>query len=118
MRMVEENLGWKRSREGPAGKGTLAVMRGTERRSYTCILLSSEFWNAGARLLKSLRGQRLGMRVNVGQAGMPLEKQTCSSVDSNLVVLLIHDSAQAHATAADMASESARASMSATPAYC
>ena len=37
MRMVDENLGWKRSSEGPAGKGMLAVMRGAKRRSYTCI---------------------------------------------------------------------------------
>ena len=34
--MVELNFGWKRSREGPEGNATVPLMRGAERRSYTC----------------------------------------------------------------------------------
>ncbi len=36
-RIVEENLGWKRSSEGPAGNATVPLMRVAERRSYTCV---------------------------------------------------------------------------------
>ena len=35
-RMVELNFGWKRSREGPERNATVPLMRGAERRSYTC----------------------------------------------------------------------------------